>query len=138
MWKIISFIQLLESVFNNDENKIEENNKNIKSKIFDILKEYFLCLKSDGKSKILFSDILHFCLSNNKEKYYLIYNYFILIYDLILNEYYFESNEIQLLIEYLNELINKNNIINNQINNIIKNENINDNINNSINNNNIC
>ena len=82
-------------------------------------------------------------MSDNKDKCYLIYNYFIIIYDLVLNEYYFESNEIQFLIEYFNELINKNNInkknsTNNQINNIIKNENINDNINNSIYNNNIC
>ena len=104
-WKILSLIQLLENVFNKDENKIEENNKNIKSRIFDILKEYFLYIKSEEKSKILFSDFLHFCLSNNKDKYYLIYNYFILIYELILNEYYFELNEIQLLITYLYELI---------------------------------
>ena len=54
LWKILTFIQLLENLFNNDENKIKENNKNIKSKILDILKEYFIYLKSDGKSKILF------------------------------------------------------------------------------------
>ena len=133
LWKIISFIQRLESIFNNDENKMEENNKQIKYNIFNILKEYYLSLKSDEKSKILFSDILHFCLSNIKDKYYLIYDYFILIYELVLNEYYFESNEIQLLIDYLYELINKNNNkednINNQINIIIKNENIDNNIN---------
>ena len=136
LWKILSFIQLLENIFNNDENKIDENSKNIKSKIFDILKEYFLCLKYEEESKILFSDFLHFCLNSNKDKYYLIYNYFILIYELIINEFYFEDNELQLLINYLYELINKNNSnkednINNQNNINIKNENINNNFNNN-------
>ena len=137
LWKILSFIQLLENLFNDKDTvkeniKINEiankknqiNNKNIQSEIFNLLKEYFLNIKSNENSKELFSDLLHFCLSNNKNKYYLIYNYFNLIYELIKNEYYYNENDIQILIDYLNELITINN------NNNVNNENI---INNNIN-----
>ena len=70
--------------------------------------------------------MIHYFMSNSKDKYYLIYNYFNLIYELISNEYYIESNEIQIIIDYIFELIkNLNyNLINNEMNDIDnKNEN---------------
>ena len=140
LWKILSFIQLSENLFN-DKNCIKDNNKNNKNinngnknnqidiniqyEIFNMLKEYFLSIKSEEKSKKLFCDLLHFCISNNKDKYVLLYYYLDLIYELISNEYSFNEKEIQILIDYCSELIKNNNNNNvNEENNIVNDNNI--------------
>ena len=125
--KILNFIELLENKNKNKKEKLIDEKNEIKNneseriiqKIFELLKEYFIIIKSSENSQILFSELLHYCLSNLKNNYNLIYKYFNLIYELIGNEYYFENNEIQILIDYIYELIknnnneiNENNIIN--------------------------
>ena len=126
LWKILSFTELLENQLS-DEKISEEKNKKIYIKIFNLLKEYFLSIKAEESRQIFFSDMIHYFMSKNKDKHYLIYNYFNLIYELISNEYYIENKEIQIIIDYIFELIknlNYNLNINIEINNIDnKNEN---------------
>ena len=127
IWKILSFTQLLENLFNNDE-KIDKNNTNIQTIIFNLIKRYFLNIKNEDNCQSIFSDVFHYFMNNNKNKYYFMYNYLNLIHELITNEYYFGNNEIRILICYLNELIkgkeDNSNINNENINrNNIKNEN---------------
>ena len=153
LWKILSIIQLLESLFVDNSSIIISDNNNIKfdkkeknsmnqitsstniqTEIFNLLKFYFLNIKPEENSHVFFSDLVHYCISNNKNNYYLIYNYLYVIYELICNEYYLENNEIQILMDYLSELIKKNNDINDNDNeneyNIINDKN--DNLNNII------
>ena len=128
IWKILSFTQLLENLFNNGE-KIDENNKNIQSIIFHLIKVYFISIKNEDDSQIIFTDVFHYFMNKNKNKFYFMYNYLNLMYELIINEYYIENNEIQILICYLVELIEdkenntSNNNENNNDNNNIKNSN---------------
>ena len=151
LWKILSLIQSLESIYEsnnlvNSKNDIIKNgnsldnnmNKNkIKSLIFDFLKEYFLGIKNQTNSKELFSKLFYYCIGNNAKKYHLIYYYFNLIYELICNEYYFENDEINILMQYIYQLLDdkieeyndKNNIINKENNiNINNNDEIKENI----------
>ena len=119
LWKILSFVQLLESLFN-DKNEIKDeknkNNENIINQkditnvpfdIFNLLKNYFIGIKSEPDSQALFHNLFHFIMSNNKN--HLIYNYLDLIHELITKEYYLGNNEIYILINYSKELINPKN-----------------------------
>ena len=87
-------------------------------------------MKNDNNSQILLSDIFHFCMNNNKNKYYLIYHYLNFIHGLVCNEFYLDKNEILILFDYLYELLNiDKNGINDENIIIIKNENNDNNIN---------
>ena len=145
LWKILSLIQSLESLFensnlNDSKNDIIKkngnslnnnmNNNEIKSLIFDFLKEYFLGIKDQPNSNELFLKLFYYCIGNNAKKYHLIYYYFKLIYDLICNEYYFKNDEINILMEYIYQLLDNKiqeyidkNIIINEENNINLNNN---------------
>jgi len=138
LWKIISLIQSLESLFNNNnlinsknniikknENDLDNNmiNNSIKYLIFDFLKEYFLGIKNQSNSNELFSKFFYYCIGNNTNNYQLMYYYFNLIYELICNEYYFENDEINILIEYIYQLLDDKIEENNDKNNIINEEN---------------
>ena len=134
LWKILNFVRLLEND-NKKEKLIEDqkeikNNEQIDKKIFEFLKEYFIAIKYKEYSQNLFSDLLHYCISNFENEYDLIYKYFNLIYELISNEYYFEKNELQILIDYIHRLIKNNHNNFNNEKNIINEKNENNNINN--------
>ena len=138
LWKIVSLIQSLESLFENNnlvnsKNEINKKNgnildnnmlNNIKSLIFDFLKEYFLGIKDQSNNNELFSKLFYYFIGNNVKKHHLMYYYFKLIYELICNEYYFENDEIIILIDYIYQLFDdkieeyndKNNIINEESN----------------------
>ena len=138
IWKILSFIQLLEdtisakkllSLKNDKKNAFD---KSIKDKIFGMLKEYFLCIKSEEYHHVIFIKLFYYCLNNYKNKYIMFYYFLQMIHDLIIKEYYLGENEIDSLLKYGNELfennknideIYENNIINDE-NNIINEEKI--------------
>ena len=152
LWKILSLIQSLESLFENSNlndskngiikingNSVDNNmnNNKIKSLIFDFLKEYFLGIKDQPNSNELFLKLFYYCIGNNAKKYHLIYYYFKLIYELICNEYYFKNDEINILMEYIYQLLDdkieeyndKKNIINEENNiNLNNNDEIKENI----------
>ena len=137
LWKFLGFIQLLENekfekpIF--DNNKIESSNKEIKEQIHSILKEYFICIKSQSYQQEIFCKFFYFCINNYKNNYKMMYYFINLIFELISKGYYIENHEIEILINYADEIMNikdKNNEDNNIINEdkIILNDNNDDNM----------
>ena len=116
IWKILSFVQLLENTISEKEEFLNDNDKDnkiiykneIKHQIFSMLKDYFLCIKSETYHIDMFCKLFHFCMQNYKDKYIILYYFLELIHDLIANEYYLEKNEIKTLMKYTTELIEKN------------------------------
>ena len=120
LWKFLGFIQLLENDFS-EKLILNNNNSNafsneIKNQMFSIIKEYFICIKSEKYHQDMLCKFFYYCLNNYKNKYKIMLYFMNLIYELISDEYYIEKHEIEKLISYAEEIINNNN--DNNINNI--------------------
>ena len=136
IWKILRFVQLLENSitkvkeYNNEKlDNFNSFNIEISTKLFSLLKTYFICIKSEPYHKDIFSKFFHYFLKTYRHKYIIIYNFLNLIHYIITKEYYLEKYQIKNLIEYAYELIdngnqellieNENNIINDKNDNLI-------------------
>ena len=126
-WKFLGFIQLLEN--RKSENQILDNNKikafdnEIRNQIFLLIKDYFICIKSQTYQQEMFCKFFYYCLNTYKNNYKMIHYFIDLIYDLISKGYYIEKYEIEFLINYVDEIVNnkdKNKDDNNMNNNKIK------------------
>ena len=120
-WKFLGFIQLLENekseeqIFEDD--KIDSFHKEIKTQIFLLLKEFFICIKSQSYQQEMFCKFFYFCINNYKNNYKMMLYFINLIYDIISKGYYIENHEIEILINYVEEIMN-NKDKNNEDNNI--------------------
>ena len=136
IWKIVSFIQLLENkicenkiILNDDENdnRINAYENRLKNQIFSMLKDYFLYIKSESYHREKFSQLFYYCLKRYKDNYIMMYHYLNFIHDLVKQEYYLEKYKIKELIKYARELLEINKELKEDDNNIdniinIKNE----------------
>ena len=114
IWKILSFIPLLEKTINRScilENNDDKNNRinnydlGIKNQIFLMIKDYFLCIQSESYHQEKFWQLFFYCYKCYKYKYIIMYYFLQVIQELIKQKYYLRKSEIIILMNYTNELI---------------------------------
>ena len=118
-FKILNFTKILENSFTNDY----KNKPKIIDSFFIFLKFFFKTIIDDNNGILYFKKLLPFSLINYENNLTISYNFLKFIHELLWEKYWLEKEDIELLMNYQNNLKKKyhesNNILIIQINSVI-------------------